>query len=113
MVTTEEAREIMLSMPEAAEGEHMNHPDFRVRNKIFATLWPDESKAVVFLPTEDHGDLLDEQPGAFSTNGWSKKHGALNVHLDHISADQFGSLVRQSWTGTAPQALVDEHSARS
>ena len=25
-------------MPEATEGAHMGHPDFRVRGKIFATL---------------------------------------------------------------------------
>jgi hypothetical protein len=31
-------RRLALSLPEAAEGAHMGHPDFRVRNKIFASL---------------------------------------------------------------------------
>jgi len=30
---------LALALPEATEAAHMAHPDFRVRNKIFATLW--------------------------------------------------------------------------
>ena len=37
--TTQDAfRRLALGMPEATEGAHMEHPDFRVRGKIFATL---------------------------------------------------------------------------
>src|SRR2546426_467941 len=32
-------RKIALTFPGAAENSHMNHPDFRVGGKIFATLW--------------------------------------------------------------------------
>lgn len=100
MITDATARAIVLSMPGAEEGEHMGHPDFRVRKKIFATLWPDERKAVVFLDPEVHGDLLREDPDAFSLNAWSKG-GALNVHLRHVSRAQFESLVRESWSRKA------------
>ena len=31
-------RRTALRLPEATEGAHMGHPDFRVRNKIFASL---------------------------------------------------------------------------
>ena len=37
-MTAEEFRRIALGLPEALEDEHMGHPDFRVRGKIFATL---------------------------------------------------------------------------
>ena len=33
-MTPEEFRRIALSFPEAVESQHMNHPDFRVGNKI-------------------------------------------------------------------------------
>lgn len=39
-MTVEEYRRIALELTEATESEHMNHPDFRIRGKIFATLWP-------------------------------------------------------------------------
>ena len=112
MIKESTARNLILSMPEAVEGEHMNHPDFRVRKKIFATLWPDESKAVVFVDPETHDELVGENPDAFSLNGWSAKYGALTVHLKHVSKSLFQSLVRESWARKAPKALVAEHSGK-
>ena len=46
MITANQARRIALAQPEAEERAHMGHPDFRVRNKIFMTLWPDGKHAV-------------------------------------------------------------------
>ena len=37
-MTVEAYRAIALAQPEAIESSHMNHPDFRVRKKIFATI---------------------------------------------------------------------------
>ena len=105
MITVAKAREIALSMPEAEEGEHMNHPDFRVRKKIFATLWPDDGNAVVMLDPDSHAELMRENPHAFSLNGWSKQ-GALTVHLERIGEAPFRSLVRESWSRKAPPSLV-------
>jgi len=39
-LTGDEFREMGLNLPEADEGSHMDHPDFRVGGKIFATLGP-------------------------------------------------------------------------
>lgn len=108
-MTVEDARLIALSMPEASEGEHMNHPDFRVRKKIFMTLWPDDNKAVVFVDPERHEGLVANHPQAFALNGWSKKYGALEVFLDHIKEGEFREFVEESWTRKAPKGLVKEH----
>ena len=51
-MTAEEFREIALSFPETEESSHMNHPDFRWRGKIFATLGPDESWGMAKLTPE-------------------------------------------------------------
>ena len=107
MITEATARKIALSMPEAEEGAHMDHPDFRVRKKIFATLWPSKKEAVVMLDPATHDDHLRENPEAFSLNGWSKQ-GALTVHLKHISKAQFQILVKESWARRAPATLVAE-----
>lgn len=37
-MTPDEFRRLALSMPQAVESAHMDHPDFRVGKKIFATL---------------------------------------------------------------------------
>ncbi len=36
-----EVRRLALALPEATEGSHFDRADFRVRNKIFASLPPD------------------------------------------------------------------------
>src|SRR3954465_5949291 len=74
------ARKIILSMPEAEELQHHGHPDFRVHNKIFATLWPAEDRVVLKIGWDDNNPLLKSSPGALSKNAWSKQ-GWTNVHL--------------------------------
>src|SRR5438270_1181044 len=105
MVTVATARKMILSMPEAEQSRHMGHPDFRLNNKIFATLWPAEARAVVKIAPEDQAVLLKKSPKTFSTNAWSK-HGWTNVHLDHIDVKLFRNLVEDSWRGVAPKKLV-------
>jgi len=43
MMTVNDFLRIALSMPGATESSHMDHPDFRVNKRIFATIWPNES----------------------------------------------------------------------
>lgn len=109
MVTVSTAREIARSMPESEEGAHVGHPDFRVRNKIIATFWPDESKVVVCVEPESHDDLVRDYPDTFSLNGCSKKHGALSDHLENISEDHFRRLVLESWMPKAPKTSSSNH----
>ena len=47
-MTPSEFRRLALSFPETEERAHMDHPDFRVAGKIFATLgYPEEGWAMV------------------------------------------------------------------
>src|ERR1043165_2870227 len=96
MISVAAARKIILSMPEAEESRHMGHPDFRVNNKIFATLWPNQARAVVKISPADQTVLLNTSPKAYSTNAWSK-HGWTNVHLHHIDAKKFRDLVEYAF----------------
>ena len=52
-MTSDEFRKMALEIPTAVERSHMNHPDFRVAGKIFASLGvPDESWGMVKLTPE-------------------------------------------------------------
>ncbi len=51
-MTAKQFRRLALGFPEATENEHMGHPDFRVRGRIFATLGPDEDWGMVKLTPE-------------------------------------------------------------
>ena len=57
-MTSDEFRRLALEIPSAVEVFHMNHPDFRVAGKIFATLGvPDDSWGTVKLTPEHSGYL--------------------------------------------------------
>jgi predicted DNA-binding protein (MmcQ/YjbR family) len=64
-MTSAEFRELALNLPEAQEKEHMGHPDFRVRNKIFATLGPNEEWGMVKLTPNQQAVFVKTEPKVF------------------------------------------------
>ena len=64
-MTADEFRSLALSLPEAAESAHMDHPDFRVRGKIFATLGPKEEWGMVKLTPEQQATFLRTEPEVY------------------------------------------------
>ena len=58
-------RRIALGMKDAAESAHMDHPDFRVGNRIFATLHADNEWGMVILTPEQQQRFMEEAPKAF------------------------------------------------
>jgi hypothetical protein len=111
-MTAREFRKMALALPEAVEDSHMGHPDFRVRNKIFATLGPDESWGMVKLNSDEQTSFVSAAPEAFqpASGAWGRR-GCTIVLL----AEANGSKVRQglvaAWRNTAPKRLVQEHEA--
>jgi hypothetical protein len=103
-------RRLALAFPEAVEAAHMNHPDFRVGGKIFATLGPDETWGMVKLTPDQQALLLRSAAAAFqpASGAWGRK-GSTIVRL--AAADE--STVRQAltlaWRNTAPKRLVREY----
>ena len=76
---------LALSMPHAVEHAHMNHPDFRVGKKIFATLgYPDGKSGMVKLNSEQQ-ELLSTKPGIFTpASGVWGKRGSTLINLQKI-----------------------------
>ena len=62
---------------EAIESSHMNHPDFRVRGKIFATI-PSVAKdeGMVKLTPDQQKQFAQEYPKIFSAVGRETFRGA-------------------------------------
>src|SRR5262249_30845025 len=106
-MTASEFRELALSLPEAVEGAHMGHADFRVRGKIFATLGPEEDWGGLMLTPDQQKVFVRSEPDAFQPfNGAWGRRGGTRVEL---SADDEAS-VRQAliaaWRGKAPKRLA-------
>ena len=105
-MTPEEYRRLALSLPEASEGEHMHHPDFRVRNRIFATLWPNQNRGVVKLTPDQQKMLTERAPAIFSPvpGGWGRR-GSTNVSLELADEASIRDALTVAWSNIAPQAL--------
>lgn len=108
-MTANEFKRIALSFPEAEEAAHMQHPDFRVGGKIFATLgYPDEKWAMVKLTVDEQRAFVRSNPEVFRPvkGGWGR-HGAINVCLDAATAAVVRKALAVAWRNTAPKALLE------
>ncbi len=108
---TEDFRRIALSMPEASEGSHQAHPDFRVRGKIFATLgYPDQRWGMVKLTAGQQREFVMAEPQAFVPvkGAWGDR-GATNVRLDMTDEQTLRPAMlaacRNLWVKPAPKAI--------
>ena len=90
-MTVEEARKVLLRQP-ATEGEHHGHPDYRVKNKIFATLWPKQHRAVLRLPMELAEAQAKEYEDRCKIVSRSGGMGWLSVGLDLWKRAEFLAL---------------------
>jgi hypothetical protein len=108
-MTANKFRKIALSLPEAVEAEHMNHPDFRVGGKIFATLGPGEKWGMVKLTPDDQATLIRAEPGVFQpcSGAWGRR-GSTYVHLQAAQELTVKHALLLAWRNTAPSRLVKE-----
>ena len=109
-MTVDDFRKLALDLPEAVESAHMNHPDFRVRNKIFATIWPDESWGMVKLTPQQQAMFVQAEPNVFMPvkGGWGRK-GATNVKLEVADPITVRDALVTAWRNMAPKTLAREH----
>ncbi len=63
-MTKEDLRRLALALPGAEEKSHFDKADFRVRNKIFASLKDDATGVIKLLP-EQQAMMAEAEPGVF------------------------------------------------
>ena len=107
-MTAEEFRSIAISLPEALEDEHMGHPDFRVRGKIFATLGPEERWGIVKLTPEQQATFMQAEPDVFQPikGAWGRR-GCTQIHLAAATEETVMPALLAAWRNTAPKKLVE------
>ena len=108
-MTAGDFRKLALSFPEAIESAHMHHPDFRVREKIFATLgYPNEDWAVVKLTPDEQKRFIQSDPKVFQPvkGAWGRR-GNANVYLPAAKIDIVRKALTAAWGNTAPKRLSE------
>jgi hypothetical protein len=107
-MTRNDFRKIALSFHEAVESAHMNHPDFRVNGKIFATLgYPNDNWAVVKLTPEEQKSFVQADPDVFQPvkGAWGRR-GNTTVHLPTAKVGKAREALAAAWRNTAPKRLL-------
>jgi hypothetical protein len=107
-MTVTQFRKLALSFAGASENAHMNHPDFRVAGKIFATLgYPDDEHGMVVLPVEEQAKFIHDYPKIFAPakGAWGKR-GSTIVKLDGVEKAILQRALRVAWRNKAPKALL-------
>jgi len=110
-VTVNDFRRMALALPEATESAHMDHPDFRVRGKIFATLgYPAKGWGMVKLTAEEQHYFSQVEPKVFAPakGAWGRR-GATSVQLKAASKKTLSKALYAAWRNMAPKRLAGQH----
>lgn len=108
-MTPEAFRKLALAMPHSVEREHMDHPDFRVKNKVFASLWPDGESAMVKLTPAQQAACTRAAPKMFEpvSGAWGVR-GCTRVILKAARVAQVREALALAWRNTAPKAYLED-----
>src|SRR5881227_3537297 len=106
-MTSEQARRLALSLPEASEQDHHGRPSFRVAGRIFATLW-DSGHVNVMLDEPGIRTAVQRSPALCAEVWWGKRLAAVRVDLALADEALVRELLADAWERKAPRRLLDE-----
>ena len=113
MVSADELRQVMRSLPEAEERETWGHPTFRVRDKMFATMSDDGRQATVKATREEQAALIAAAPATFGIPDYVGRHGWVSIQLATVDPTELRELVVEAWRQSAPKRLVTAYDSES
>jgi hypothetical protein len=98
-------RRIALGMQGAVEGAHMGHPDFRVSNRIFASLHHDLKFGMVKLTPEQQAEFMRAHPDVFEpeSGAWGRA-GCTKVRLASADEETLSEALTLAWQNIAKRA---------
>lgn len=98
MLTAREFRRMALGLAGAVEGAHMDHPDFRVKGRIFATLHRDLAWGMLKLTPDQQRGVVKKAPAAFQPEAgtWGRQ-GCTAVRLDAVDEDTLRTAMTLAW----------------
>ncbi len=107
-MTASDFRKMALSFPEAVESAHMDHPDFRVVGKVFATLgYFEKGWGMVKLFPDQQAEFVKTEPKVFvPAKGYWGKRGATCVYLKNAKKASLRKAMHNAWLNAAPKKLA-------
>lgn len=110
MHTSDDVRDLALSLPETTEKVAWSMPTFRVAGKMFLTLPDDETSIAVRCPKEERDELVLAEPAKFWVADHESSFAWIRVRLAALDdADELRAIVVDSWCQAAPPRLLEDH----
>ena len=109
-MTVDQFRRLALGLSGCVESSHQAHPDFRVRNRIFATLgYPDQRWGMVRLTPDQQSEVIRAAPEAFhpAAGAWGRS-GSTIVLLSAITVAALRPILRSAWENVAAKSTASE-----
>jgi hypothetical protein len=105
VVSADEVRRLALGLPDAVEQDHHGRPSFRVRGKIFATLWTPRALNVM-AGEELILAAADREPQSCAVFMWGQRLGAVQIDLDAAGSGLVEELLYAAWSQRASAESV-------
>lgn len=104
------ARKLALSLPETEEKKHFDTPDFRVGNKIFASLHEAKGLIMVKLSSIDQSVFCAYDPAVMYPvpGGWGQK-GATFINLKKVKLPMLKDALTTAWKNVANKKRVAKY----
>ena len=111
-MTTDQFRRMALSFSGVEERQHMGHPDFRVKGKIFATLQPAKGLGMVKMTPEDQHAYMALDSAAFvpAAGAWGQG-GSTLVPLHLANAETVREAMESAWRAAQAKAQPGKRKA--
>ena len=106
MITADELRQVVRSLPEAEERETWGHPTFRVRDRMFAAMSDDGQEASVKATRQEQAALVSAAPETFGIPAYVGRHGWVSIQLATVDPAEVREFIVEAWRQTAPKRLV-------
>jgi len=109
MINIDIIRQIALSLPEATEEPHFEKTSFRVNKKIFATVAPGSSTAMVKLSLADQDVFCTFDSAVIYPvpNKWGMQ-GATYINLLTVREDMLTEMLKAAYCAIAPKHLAEQ-----
>ena len=108
MSSLKRARSLALVLPGAAEQDHHGMASFRVRGRIFATVF-DHDHIRIMLDELQIREAVAEYPGICGEVFWGKRLSAVVVALGPADDALLRELLTDAWLAKAPRTLAAEY----
>ena len=102
----EAVRAIALALPEVTEAPHFDYSAFRVKDKIFVTVPPDQQHLHVRVDEQERLLALAVHPDGIEPLHWGKQIWGVRVDLRRADPQAVAHLIRAAWRHRAPRRLL-------